>query len=148
MCTCRDSRAAAQKSYSKAFGTSDMPAETWIDFEKDMLLLSQEFCRAGLTGWGFKFNHYGGYHEARCLRPSMSREGELYKFFLEDLSPDIQKVKDLAVNGISSHGTGMTIRIVQNIDIRILRDTANLFLNLERITCIGWRIHISVENRC
>ena len=40
---CRESRSIAQKSYTKAFGSADVPAETWIDFEKGILYLSFDF---------------------------------------------------------------------------------------------------------
>lgn len=64
---CQESRMVAQTLYTKAFGTSDTPAETWFDFQKDTLYIDFDMCR----------------HED--------------SIFYKRLAKDIRKVKKLAI---------------------------------------------------
>jgi hypothetical protein len=85
---CRDSRYIAQESYTKAFGTADMPAETWIDFEKDILYLSLDFCYVALEGLPDIRDSYPRtrYHKVRIRRK------EPNGYFLKELSQDIRGI--------------------------------------------------------
>ena len=79
---CHESRTIAEKSYTKAFGSAGTPASTWIDFKKDILCLSFDFCTA---------EHKAGLDTNRC--------------FYEELSHDIKRVKHLAISGVWSPGS-------------------------------------------
>jgi hypothetical protein len=119
---CRDSRYIAQESYTKAFGTKDMPAETWIDFEKDMLYLSLDFCYVALEGLP-EIQLFSRFHTGRK---------EPHGYFLKELSQDIQKVKDLAISGLWSLGSELW-------DTTVLDDIftiTKLFVDLERFTLV------------
>jgi len=110
---CRDSRDIAQETYTKAFGTADMPAQTWIDFDKDILYI---FEMRELSNDPYRWYHF-------------SEEG--YKIngpFFNEYNQDIQKVKDLAVNGPWEPLWGQFLYEVLGI--------ARQFVNLERFTVI------------
>lgn len=118
---CRDSRGIAQQSYTKAFGTAEMPPETWIDFEKDMLYLSWEFCSAALDALG-----ENGHTAHFFCRPRKPRG-----YFVEELSQEVQKVKDLAVGGIWALGEDL-YRKRDEIVVLLA-----IFSNLERFTVVN-----------
>jgi len=71
-----------------------MPAETWIDFEKDILYLSLDFCYVALEGLVKNY---------RIQRFHTGRK-EPHGYFLKELSQDIQKVKGFAISGLWSPG--------------------------------------------
>jgi hypothetical protein len=125
---CRDSRYIAQESYTKAFGTADMPAETWIDFEKDILYLSLDFCYVALEGWP-DIRH--SYPRTRFNTGRIERK-EPHGYFLNELSQDIEKVKDLAISGHWSPGSCIWYTDVL-VDILTIN---KLFVHLERFTLV------------
>ncbi|PVH77629.1 hypothetical protein DL98DRAFT_264998 [Cadophora sp. DSE1049] len=125
---CRASRHVAQKRYSKAFGTKDMPAGTWIDFDKDILYLSWEFCNVVIGGLddftGPKFRNY--YQERWKPRGD----------FLEDLQQDIRAVKDLAVAGLWKFGDNIHAFLSDMFHIITQFADPGKYTNLERFTLI------------
>jgi hypothetical protein len=60
----------AQKLYTKAFGTTDIPAETWFDFQRDTLYIHFNMCR---------------------IEDSL---------FYKELSKDLKRVRNLALGGV------------------------------------------------
>jgi hypothetical protein len=96
-----------------------MPAETWIDFEKDMLYLSFDLCLTAL-----EHNDNKEFSMA-CWRFNTGRK-EPYGYFYKELSHDIQKVKDLAISGIWNLGLDAPFRKLFEISA-----IANSFRNLE-----------------
>lgn len=94
---CHESRGIAQQFYTKAFGTANIPAQTWIDFEKDVLYLAFDVCY-----WN---NIY----------------------FYTDLREDIKKVKRLAIGGIwSPESRNLEMGGVSHAIIHVLREFGNL----------------------
>jgi hypothetical protein len=65
-----------------------MPAETWIDFEKDILYLSLDFCYVALEGWP-DIRH--SYPRTRFNTGRIERK-EPHGYFLNELSQDIVTV--------------------------------------------------------
>lgn len=119
---CRESRSIAQRAYSKAFGTSDMPAEIWIDFDKDMLYISKDFCYAGLLG-----------AETNTDRFDYISDKQLRGYFVKDLKEDITKVKDLAISGFWNLGSDPPWSTAK---ISNMKDIYRVFHKLERFTFV------------
>ncbi|TVY62879.1 hypothetical protein LSUE1_G008528 [Lachnellula suecica] len=117
---CHYSRATAMKAYTKAFGTAEMPAETWIDFKKDMLYLTIDFCYLALERVPGTLE-WPQYQTGRK---------EPYGYFRKELSQDIQKVLDLAISGLWHKGFKAPAiwRTGKAADVVILE---RLFCNLE-----------------
>lgn len=90
---CRDSRNFTKESYTKAFGTVDVPAETWINFKKDMLYLTWDFCRIALEGFVV---HSLVVHPTGQTVP--------HGCFFKELKQDIKQVTDLAIGGLWNSG--------------------------------------------
>jgi hypothetical protein len=101
-----------------------MPAETWIDFKKDMLYLSFDFCLTALEHTGTDMYDYA------FIRFNTGRK-QPYGYLYKELSHDIQKVKDLAISvlrNLGSKGPWM-----KHFEIFII---AYSFGNLERVTLV------------
>ncbi|EPE24958.1 hypothetical protein GLAREA_11539 [Glarea lozoyensis ATCC 20868] len=96
---CQASRNMAKRSYTKAFGTEDMPPETWINFEKDVLYITKDFCYLGLRDLPFAINPW-----QVTIRFNTGQE-EPFGYFYKELKHDIRKVKDLAISGHWNFGS-------------------------------------------
>jgi len=108
--------------YTKAFRTVDMPAETWIDFERDMLYLTLDFCYLALENRPTQ-QWYSQFQTGR-------KEPHGY-FLREELGRDLRKVKDLALSGIWTMASGDPYR--ECYDVAYINQQ---FINLERITLV------------
>jgi hypothetical protein len=98
-----------------------MPAETWIDFEKDILYLSLDFCYVALEGLVKNY---------RIQRFHTGRK-EPHGYFLKELSQDIQKVNNLAISGLWSPGSNICWGVLADISV-----IAKPFVDLGRFTLV------------
>ncbi|KAG4430026.1 hypothetical protein IFR05_014495 [Cadophora sp. M221] len=89
----------AKKSYTKAFGTEEMPPETWINFEKDVLYITKDFCYLGFRDLPFARHPW-----QVTIRFDTGQE-EPFRYFYKSLKKDIRRVKDLAVSGHWTFGS-------------------------------------------
>lgn len=94
---CQDSRPISRGLYTKAFGTAEMPAETWINFEKDMLYIHIDFCYIGLERSRIP--------DRSSFFRFFTRQKKPYGYFLKEFRLEVQKVKDLAISGIWTPGS-------------------------------------------
>lgn len=108
-----------------------MPAEPWINFEKDVLHLSVDICNSAVeAGWsqGLPDYWYSKYFSGRR---------ELCRYFLKDkIREDILKVKDLAFGGLWNIGSDP---MGDGVKLTCLTVHLNIFENVERFTFIDAR---------
>ena len=106
-CICQASRHMAKKSYTKAFGTEDMPADTWINFEKDVLYITKDFCYLGFRDFPF------ARHPWQTTTRFNTGQEKPFGYFYRDLHEDSRRFKDLAfldtiLSAVTSHGITWT----------------------------------------
>lgn len=83
---CQASRRMAKNSYTKAFGTKDMPADTWINFEKDVLYITKDFCYLGSIDLPF------ARHPWQITTRFNTGQEKPFGYFYKDLPEDIRSL--------------------------------------------------------
>ncbi|KAL5325124.1 hypothetical protein ACEPPN_006247 [Leptodophora sp. 'Broadleaf-Isolate-01'] len=96
---CQASRHMAKKSYTKAFGTEEMPPETWINFGKDVLYITKDFCYLGFRDLPL------ARHPWQVTIRFNTGQDEPFGYFYKNLKQDIRQVKDLAISGYWTFGS-------------------------------------------
>ncbi|KAL2064664.1 hypothetical protein VTL71DRAFT_3802 [Oculimacula yallundae] len=124
---CQASRRTAKKTYTKAFGTKDRPPQTWINFEKDVLYISKEFCYNGFRDLPF------ARHPWQTTLRFNTGQKEPFGYLYKDLKEDIRKVKDLAISGYWTFGSHIPWCYPTEIDMGMI---TTHFECAERVTLV------------
>lgn len=122
---CQESRSIAKESYTTAFGTPDVAAKTWIDFDRDILYLSWDFCQNMPKQLSDSW-------VARSKRFLVRKKDLRYS---KTINPDFAKIKDLAIGGVWHQGSTGT-ELVSGPFIRIFDKISISFPNLQRVAFV------------